>query len=412
MKRFFADEKMNFALLYALGAAQYQASDIGECLTVAERVGDGDFGGWIATWSALATRLATEAAQSAAHGHRESARKAYLRASLYYDLSSSSGDFTGDSGAYSRYWRLHRDAWDKAAACFDPPLERLAIPYEGTVLEGWMFKRDASSEPRPTIVLNNGSDGPITATWSQGGAAALARGWNAVAFDGPGQGAALNRLGLPFRHDWEVVISAVIDHLLTRSDVDRDKIVLHGVSQAGYWVPRAAAFERRLAACVADPGVVDVSSAWLEGLPKEMRDLLEADAKDEFDAYMAEGLAQDPRARAMLAWRMRPYGTASYFDAYQRARAMRLTDDLLGQIRCPTLVTDPDDEQFWPGQSQKLYEQLRCDSMLLRFRAEEGADGHCEPAALALRDQRIFDWLEETLGLTSANSREAVRTGT
>ncbi|MGA7979771.1 MAG: hypothetical protein WCA32_06030 [Chromatiaceae bacterium] len=99
MKRFFADEKMNFALLCALGAAQYQASDIGECLTVAERVGDGDFGGWIAAWSALATRLATEAAQSAAHGHRESARKAFLRASLYYDLVSSSGDFTGDFGA-------------------------------------------------------------------------------------------------------------------------------------------------------------------------------------------------------------------------------------------------------------------------------------------------------------------------
>ena len=44
-----------------------------------------------------------------------------------------------------------------------------------------------------------------------------------------------------FRHDWEAVITPVVDFLASRDDVDDDRIVLHGISQAGYWAPRAAA---------------------------------------------------------------------------------------------------------------------------------------------------------------------------
>jgi hypothetical protein len=35
---------------------------------------------------------------------------------------------------------------------------------------------------------------------------------------------------------------------------------------------------------------------------------------------------------------------------------------------------------------------------LVEFSAEEGADGHCEPRTPVLRAQRIFDWLDATLG--------------
>jgi hypothetical protein len=37
----------------------------------------------------------------------------------------------------------------------------------------------------------------------------------------------------------------------------------------------------------------------------------------------------------------------------------------------------------------------------VKFTEAEGADWHCEPAAQALRDVRVFDWLEETLGLAA-----------
>jgi hypothetical protein len=34
---------------------------------------------------------------------------------------------------------------------------------------------------------------------------------------------------------------------------------------------------------------------------------------------------------------------------------------------------------------------------LVAFTADEGADRHCEPMARSLLEQRMFDWLDETL---------------
>jgi len=45
----------------------------------------------------------------------------------------------------------------------------------------------------------------------------------------------------------------VVDAMLRRPEVDAKRIALVGISQGGYWVPRALAFEHRIAAGVADP---------------------------------------------------------------------------------------------------------------------------------------------------------------
>ena len=112
---------------------------------------------------------------------------------------------------------------------------------------------------------------------------------------------------------------------------------------------------------------------------------------------MAWGLRLAPRVRALLTWRMRPYGTTSPFDFFTAARAYTLTEDVVGRITCPVLVTDPDQEQFWPGQSRQLYEMLPGPRELVRFTADEGAAGHCEPLAVGLRGERVLDWLERQL---------------
>jgi hypothetical protein len=134
----------------------------------------------------------------------------------------------------------------------------------------------------------------------------------------------------------------------------------------------------------------------LQHFPKELVQLLDDGNKKDLDDLMA---AADPTQKATLAWRLAPYGTPSTYDALVAARRMHLDDATIKQIECPTLITDPDHEQFWPGQSQQLYDALTCPKQLVRFTKQEGADWHCEPAAQALRDERVFDWLEETLGI-------------
>ena len=106
------------------------------------------------------------------------------------------------------------------------------------------------------------------------------------------------------------------------------------------------------------------------------------------------GANPNEQQKAMLAWRMAPYGTTSYYDAYVAARAQTLDEATVAQIQCPTLVLDPDHEQFWPGQSKQFFDALTCEKQLARFVTEDGADWHCEPAAQSLRDEVVFDFLE------------------
>ncbi len=219
--------------------------------------------------------------------------------------------------------------------------------------------------------------GLVTAAWIEGIADALDRGWNAVTFDGPEQNAALVRQQLTFRPDWEKVITPVADYLVTRPDVDAGKLALLGASQGGYWVTRAAAFEHRVAAVVADPGVTDVSTTMFGQIPRFLAKLADEGEQEKFDKDMDLALRFSASTRSMMAFRMRPYGATSPYEFFTAARAYTLTDEVVGQISCPMLVTDPDREQFLPGQSQRLYDTLPGDKTLIRFTEEEGADSHC-----------------------------------
>lgn len=62
----------------------------------------------------------------------------------------------------------------------------------------------------------------------------------------------LRQRGVPFRPDWEAVVTPVLDFALQRPEVDPDRVAIGGRSFVGYLAPRAASSEHRPAACVAD----------------------------------------------------------------------------------------------------------------------------------------------------------------
>ena len=71
------------------------------------------------------------------------------------------------------------------------------------------------------------------------------------------------------------------------------------------------------------------------------------------------------------------------------------------RIKAPTIITEPQLEAFFPGQSQTLYDWLRVKKSLVRFTVAEGAQYHCEPLAPTVRNDAVLDWLEHNLRPTA-----------
>lgn len=86
-----------------------------------------------------------------------------------------------------------------------PSAKRITIPLGDGELHGYLFRAANKNVRRPTLILNGGYDSTAEETYLFSGAAAVARGYTCIAFDGSGQGAALIEAQMVFRPDWEAV---------------------------------------------------------------------------------------------------------------------------------------------------------------------------------------------------------------
>lgn len=398
---FFAEPALNFQMLFALGGAGYGVSEVGEVLSTFDRIhGKGDT--YLATFEEfqrLGRRLRQRANKDRGAGRLESARSGYLRAAMYLDQAlffalGSSKPTRAHEGAL---YREMEGAWASAAALFRPRFEPVSIRWGGGKLPGW-FLSPGGRKRRPTVILNTGSDAQNIDMYVYGGAAALERGWNALIFEGPGQGSNLFLRNQPFIPDWERVITPVVDFLRAHPRVDKRRICLVGQSFGGYLVARAAAHEQRLAAVVPDPGVVDVFSDWEKSLPPAMIELLKAGRRDEFNGYWNEIPKQlTPNEAAGIAKRAEIYGNGSGYEKMKLAQKFVLNKRTARRITAPVAILSPELEQFFPGQAEILARWLEAPHKLIKFTIAEGGEYHCEPMAPQLRNERVFDWLETNL---------------
>jgi len=211
---------------------------------------------WCSAWSARAALHEAAGRDALAHGKLLTAGEHLQRAGVYYH--------------FAKFLFVHdipqmRAAHQKAVALrtlalphLRPPGERVEMPYEGKWLAGILRKPVGAAQP-PVVVMAMGLDSTKEETdaYEQ---PFLARGMATLSFDGPGQGE--GEYDFAIRGDYEVAIAAVIDFIATRRDLDAARIGLWGVSLGGYYAPRAAAFEKRVKACIALSGPYDWLAAW------------------------------------------------------------------------------------------------------------------------------------------------------
>lgn len=418
MKIIFNDATFSLQLLRTLGETYYKGADIGECLSTAYRIKEGDFESWHSEWLKTAKRIHSYADECLAKGHTISARDAYLRASNYYRVSEFMLIDPQDPRIQIT-WGNSKECFSKAAKLFPFTVESIDIPYEqGITLPGYFYHNSKKSvsdnntdgdmknketetkkkSSRPTIIVHGGFDSTLEELYSAAAAPALERGYNCLTFEGPGQGGVIRKQKIPFRYDWEKVVSPVIDYVVnkkTELGIDVERIALMGISMGGYLAARAAAFDNRISACILYNGVYDGYDAITSAFPESLLNSLKEGDSQYVNSTITDLMESDPNTRFNIKHGMWTAGANSPYDLITGVKKYTLKD-IIKNITCPTLVLDAEKDDSFPGQPKKVFDTLTSpNKKYILFTQDEGAEEHCQCGAAALSNQRIFDWIDE-----------------
>jgi pimeloyl-ACP methyl ester carboxylesterase len=220
---------------------------------------------WIDAWAALGDRHAELAREAEAAGRAVTAGEAWLRASVAYHFGKFVWVLDED-----RVRPVHQKSVDALYAgqrALGNVVERIEAPLDGKAMVG-NLRRPAGVDRPPLVLLIPGLDSTKEELLGME-EAFLKRGMATFALDGPGQGESTYEL--PLRYDYEVAVTAALDVLAGRDDVDLDRVGMVGQSMGGYFAPRAAAFEPRVKAVVGLSGAYRRVDIW-DSLPPVNRE--------------------------------------------------------------------------------------------------------------------------------------------
>jgi pimeloyl-ACP methyl ester carboxylesterase len=236
---------------------------------------------WLGAWCDTGELHEELAREAEAAGRRWTAGEAWMRAAVCFHF----GKFVWVLDA-----ERSRAAADRAVAAMraahrllDPTAERIETE-TGYVAN---LRRPPGVGRRPLALLIPGLDSTKEEFFRLENLF-LARGMATLSLDGAGQGE--GGYALPMRHDYEVAVSAILDAVADRDQLDLDRVGAVGVSLGGYFAPRAAAFEPRIRAVAGISGPFCFGELW-DHLPELTRETFvhKSGASD----------AEDGRARAM-----------------------------------------------------------------------------------------------------------------
>ena len=248
---------------------------------------------WCREWVATGDVHQDLAVKAEARRNKISAGEAYIDAALCYHFGKFL--FQDYPDEYMAAAQKSVAAFSKGLHLLDPTGERIEIPFEKTRIVG-TFRLPLGADKPPLILLLPGLDSTKEEFfyWEN---VFLARGLATFSLDGPGQG----ECGYDsyIRPDYEAAVSAALDLLTKRKEIDPNRIGLAGVSLGGYYAPRAAAFESRVKAAVGNCGAWNFAECW-HGLPSLTRAAFryhsgardEEEAKAKASKLSLEGVAQ------------------------------------------------------------------------------------------------------------------------
>jgi alpha-beta hydrolase superfamily lysophospholipase len=390
----FTDESFLFGFIRVLGSSSAGGADIGEAIAAAKKVKNGDFYSWFTEWKRLADRSYFNAEKWEKEGSKISAREAYLRASSYYRTAGFYMDAPEDRDKSLFAARKSKECFLKAINSL-PYIKPVKIPYEKTTLPGYFIMSDSAKRKAPLVIIQTGFDGTGEELCIQYAEAARSRGYHCLIFEGPGQGSALKEQGLVFRPDWENVVTPVVDWAVKKSEVDKNRIALIGLSFGGYLAPRAVSKENRIKACIANGGIFDMGLSFTSRMPKSLVDMAYSDPA-KFNAMVNAYTSGNTTMKWGINHALWVFGANSPADYLQKASSYTMRD-AAKNIKCNMLVIDSSSDNFFTGQPKMLFDALKCPKEFYMFTPENAAQAHCQMGALSFSNAIMFNWLDKVM---------------
>jgi esterase/lipase len=396
LKKFlFNDSAFVFQCLWRFGLIASGGADLGELLTVTSQVEDFDKESWYKAWTDMAVKIRATAMEYAAAGHVLSAQQAYFRATTYFRASSIYLFDNDPRGEVA--WQNGRDTFLKAAELSQGQITHVRIPYEGTTLPGYLLKPDNTDKKRPLLLIQTGLDGTAEDLYFIIGVHAVKRGYNCLIYEGPGQGEMIVKQNLPFRHDWEKVVTPVVDFALKLPETDPKRIAIIGYSMGGYLVPRALAYEKRIRWGIVDGGVYSVFDGTMTKFPDEVKTAMTGkgcnDTVNKLAAEEMEKHSDLDQFISQMLWTFQADTPCQLFEKLQKFTV----SDSIGKIKTEMLVVCSSQDQIAGSaeQARKFFTALQTQKTYLEFDDSQGAQFHCQNGAPQASSERILNWLDE-----------------
>jgi alpha-beta hydrolase superfamily lysophospholipase len=286
---------------------------------------------------------------------------------------------------YDKFIELIYKAYDEL------PKIKVKIPYENSYLPGYHFKNE---ENKGTVVIFSGYDGLIEEMYKFYSFFRDA-GYEVIAFEGPGQGAALKKNKLVMTHEWEKPVKAVLDHFNLKD------VILIGVSLGGYLSLRAAAFEPRVSRVVAFGIIYDFFQVLLYAGGPKIRELaenlLDSNQVDAFNKIMQKRMKTDLLVNWGVNHGMYVFGVNSPFGYIEKARLFS-TAKISEKVTQDVLLMIGTKDHFVP--LEMFYKQIEAlknvRSLTARmFTEKENAASHCQMDNFKLALDVILNWIEQ-----------------
>ena len=213
---------------------------------VRERVEDGaDVEAFAARWIEAGHAWEARADAAAADGRLVTARHWYRQAFYLYRVADFA--YTDNAPPKLEAFDALQRSFTAATSGIPPAPEAVEVEALGHRFEG-MLVLPQGGDAVPVCLFIYGSDGIKEEHYWQSALPLVARGVGVLVVDGPGQGAAIRRDGVPARADYERFASACVDFLVAEPRVVSSAIGVMGSSAGGYYAPRAFATDTRLCA--------------------------------------------------------------------------------------------------------------------------------------------------------------------